>query len=81
MWFVSKPKNRAFERRHVLDVKVARRQAITYSVDTSLLAFQAAPMPMSTGSVTTAQATAITGRAEIVTRRTTPDVRSATRIV
>lgn len=27
MWFARKPKNRAFERRHVLDVKVARREA------------------------------------------------------
>jgi cell division septal protein FtsQ len=26
MWFARKPKNRAFERRHVLDVKVARRE-------------------------------------------------------
>ena len=48
---------------------------------TSLLAFQAAPIPISTGSVTRAQATASAGRAEIVTRRTTPEVRSATRIV
>jgi cell division protein FtsQ len=38
MWFVSKPKNRAFERRHVLDVKVARRQAARMRVRVATLA-------------------------------------------
>jgi cell division protein FtsQ len=38
MWFVSKPKNRAFERRHVLDVKVARRQARRMRVRVATLA-------------------------------------------
>lgn len=47
----------------------------------SLLAFQAAPIPTSTGKVTTAQANTTAGRADTVTRRTTPVVRSATRIV
>jgi len=54
---------------------------LEYNEATSLFAFQAAPIPMSTGSVTSAQATATAGRAEIVTRRTTPEVRSAIRIV
>lgn len=38
MWFVRKPKNRAFERRHVLDVKVARRQAARHRVRVATLA-------------------------------------------
>ena len=38
MWFVRKPKNRAFERRHVLDVKVARRQAARMRVRVATLA-------------------------------------------
>jgi cell division protein FtsQ len=38
MWFVGKPKNRAFERRHVLDVKVARRQAARMRVRVATLA-------------------------------------------
>jgi cell division septal protein FtsQ len=38
MWFVSKPKNRAFERRRVLDVKVARRQAARMRVRVATLA-------------------------------------------
>src|SRR5436190_7708809 len=33
-----KPKNRAFERRHVLDVKVARRQAVRHRVRVATLA-------------------------------------------
>ena len=38
MWFVGKPRNRAFERRHVLDVKVARRQAVRLRVRVATLA-------------------------------------------
>src|SRR5688572_26791144 len=38
MWFVGKPKNRAFERRRVLDVKVARRQAVRMRVRVATLA-------------------------------------------
>ncbi len=38
MWFNSKPKNRAFERRHVLDVKIARRQAVRQRVRVATLA-------------------------------------------
>ena len=38
MWFDRKPKNRAFERRHVLDVKVARRQATRQRVRVATLA-------------------------------------------
>jgi len=37
MWF-RKPKNRAFERRHVLDVKVARRQLVRQRVRVATLA-------------------------------------------
>src|SRR5687767_5694924 len=32
MWLSGKRKNRAFERRHVLDVKIARRQAVRHRV-------------------------------------------------
>jgi cell division protein FtsQ len=38
MWFQRKPKNRAFERRHVLDVKVARREARRMRVRVATLA-------------------------------------------
>ena len=38
MWFLKKRKNRAFERRHVLDVKVARRQVIRQRVRVATLA-------------------------------------------
>jgi cell division septal protein FtsQ len=38
MWFRRKPKNRAFERRHVLDVKVARRQQRRMRVKVATLA-------------------------------------------
>lgn len=38
MWFFKKPQNRAFERRHVLDVKVARRQAVRHRVRVATLA-------------------------------------------
>ena len=38
MWFFKKPKNRAFERRRVLDVKVARRQAVRQRVRVATLA-------------------------------------------
>ncbi len=38
MWFRRKPKNRAFERRHVLDVKVARRQVRRMRVKVATLA-------------------------------------------
>src|SRR5882672_6961927 len=38
MWFFNKPKNRAFERRRVLDVKVARRQAVRQRVRVATLA-------------------------------------------
>jgi len=38
MWFFEKPKNRAFERRHVLDVKIARRQAVRQRVRVATLA-------------------------------------------
>jgi cell division septal protein FtsQ len=38
MWFVRKPKNRAFERRRVLDVKVARRQSARLRVRVATLA-------------------------------------------
>jgi cell division septal protein FtsQ len=38
MWFFGKRKNRAFERRHVLDVKVARRQVIRHRVRVATLA-------------------------------------------
>src|SRR5437870_1662236 len=37
MWF-RKPKNRAFERRHVLDVNVARRQLVRQRVRVATLA-------------------------------------------
>jgi cell division septal protein FtsQ len=38
MWFKRKPRNRAFERRHVLDVKVARRQVRRMRVRVATLA-------------------------------------------
>lgn len=38
MWLFGKPKNRAFERRRVLDVKVARRQAVRHRVRVATLA-------------------------------------------
>jgi cell division septal protein FtsQ len=38
MWFKRKPRNRAFERRHVLDVKVARREARRMRVRVATLA-------------------------------------------
>lgn len=38
MWFFKKPKNRAFERRHVLDVKIARRQVVRQRVRVATLA-------------------------------------------
>jgi cell division septal protein FtsQ len=38
MWFLKKPKNRAFERRRVLDVKVTRRQAARQRVRVATLA-------------------------------------------
>jgi cell division septal protein FtsQ len=38
MWFFAKPKNRAFERRRVLDVKIARRQAVRQRVRVATLA-------------------------------------------
>lgn len=38
MWFLKKPRNRAFERRHVLDVKIARRQAVRQRVRVATLA-------------------------------------------
>ena len=38
MWFLKKPKNRAFERRRVLDVKVSRRQAARLRVRVATLA-------------------------------------------
>ncbi len=38
MWFFKKPKNRAFERRRVLDVKVSRRQATRQRVRVATLA-------------------------------------------
>jgi cell division protein FtsQ len=38
MGLFGKPKNRAFERRHVLDVKVARRQAVRHRVRVATLA-------------------------------------------
>lgn len=38
MWLFGKPKNRAFERRHVLDVKIARRQAVRHRVRVTTLA-------------------------------------------
>ena len=38
MWFFKKRKNRAFERRHVLDVKIARRQAVRQRVRVATLA-------------------------------------------
>lgn len=38
MWFLKKRKNRAFERRHVLDVKIARRQVIRQRVRVATLA-------------------------------------------
>jgi cell division septal protein FtsQ len=38
MWWFGKPKNRAFRQRHVLDVKVARRQAVRHRVRVATLA-------------------------------------------
>jgi len=38
MWLFGKPKNRAFERRRVLDVKIARRQAVRHRVRVATLA-------------------------------------------
>ena len=38
MWLFGKPKNRAFKQRHVLDVKVARRQAVRHRVRVATLA-------------------------------------------
>jgi cell division septal protein FtsQ len=38
MWSFGKRKNRAFERRHVLDVKIARRQAVRHRVRVATLA-------------------------------------------
>jgi len=38
MWLFGKPKNRANERRHVLDVKIARRQAVRQRVRVATLA-------------------------------------------
>ena len=38
MWFKRKPRNRSLERRHVLDVKVARRQVVRMRVRVATLA-------------------------------------------
>jgi hypothetical protein len=51
------------------------------SAETSLRAFQAAPNPTSTGSVSAAQATANTGLADTENCRTTPEVRSVSTMV
>ena len=70
-----------FGRRAVTGVLGLSASWLAYSAATSPRAFHAAPTPISTGSDATAHTAAMTGRAEIVIRRTTPVVRSATTMV